>query len=91
MDLQTIKEKAMKIRAVNNPVRQDILNLLAGGNEMTVTDIMFRLRIDQAICSQHLRTLRDSGLVKSSKDGKYRRYKIKNKRLMDLYEAIRSI
>jgi len=56
-------------RAYDHPLRQKLLAHMNGG-EATVTELYKRLRIEQSVCSQHLRILRDAYLVKTRRDGK---------------------
>ena len=63
--------------ALGDPVRRRVLQLLAGG-EQSVGEIAVHLSafapISQPAVSQHLRTLRDAGLVAVRADGNRRLY-----------------
>ena len=45
---------------------------------------MERLDISQAAVSQHLKVLRDAGLVASNQEGRYRRYELRPEGLVEL-------
>lgn len=61
----------LKIRALNHPLRQQMLSLIKGSkNRMNVTDIYGKLRIEQSVTSQHLAILRRQGLVTTKRDGR---------------------
>lgn len=61
--------------ALADPTRRLLLERLAAG-ERTVTELAEGLAISQAAVSQHLRLLRDTGLVEVRHDGRYRRYRL---------------
>ena len=52
----------MALDAVGNPTRRAVLRLLQGG-ERTVGELTDALPVTQGAVSQHLRVLRDAGLV----------------------------
>lgn len=62
--------------ALADPTRRLLLERLAGG-ELTVTALADGLAISQAAISQHLRLLRDTGLVDVRQDGRHRIYRLR--------------
>ena len=60
--------KAELFQALGHPTRLAILELLQGG-ELTVTETLARLGMEQANVSQHLAILRGRHLVSTRKDG----------------------
>lgn len=68
------KKAARCYRAVNHKLRKDILEFIAE-EAKTVTAIYVHLRLEQSVASQHLRILRDAGLVTTRRDGKEIHYK----------------
>ena len=59
--------------ALADPTRRLLLERMAGG-ERTVTELAEGLAMSQAAISQHLRLLRETGLVEARIDGRFRRY-----------------
>jgi len=59
--------------AWDHKLRQHILYLCLE-REMCVTDLHIETRVDQATISQHLKILRDAGLIDRRRDGKYMYY-----------------
>jgi DNA-binding transcriptional ArsR family regulator len=55
-------------RAIADPTRRKILNLLRGGTH-TVGEIAVNFRTSRPAISKHLRLLRSAGLVATRKDG----------------------
>nr|WP_280265458.1 metalloregulator ArsR/SmtB family transcription factor [Nocardia wallacei] len=69
--------------ALANPTRRDILDLLLGG-ERTVGDIADRFDMARPSVSEHLRVLRECGLVGEDKRGRHRYYRVEPEPLHDL-------
>ena len=76
-----LKKGAMIIRAINHPLRQQILSLIHQEGRITVTQLYIRLRLEQSVVSQHLAILRKSGFVETQREGKFIYYKVDQDRL----------
>jgi len=61
--------------ALADPTRRHIVELLAGG-EQSAGDLARRFTLTQPAVSQHLRVLRDAGLVRARHDAQRRMYSI---------------
>jgi DNA-binding transcriptional ArsR family regulator len=61
------------LRAVASPVRREILWMIAE-RELPAGDIAAAARVTAPTVSEHLRVLRDAGLVTMRIDGSFRRY-----------------
>ncbi|HZV79931.1 MAG TPA: metalloregulator ArsR/SmtB family transcription factor [Candidatus Binatus sp.] len=61
--------------ALADPTRRRIVELLANG-ERSAGDLARRFTLTQPAISQHLRTLRDAGLVRTRPDAQRRMYSI---------------
>ncbi len=61
-------EKTM--RALADPVRREILNLLKRGR-LSAGDIVARFDITGAAISRHLSILKDADLIRDSREGKF--------------------
>lgn len=87
-EMYEFKKANSVYRALNHPLRQRLLFEIdqAGDRGMKVTPLYCKLRIEQSVCSQHLAILRDSGLVKTIRDGKFINYLVNHKRIEDLKE-----
>lgn len=62
-------------QAIAHPVRRQILDALAGG-DATVTDLAAPYEMSRPAVSQHLRVLREAGLVHEQRRGRHRVYQI---------------
>jgi DNA-binding transcriptional ArsR family regulator len=66
--------------AVADGTRRRLLDLLAGG-ERAVMDLVAAFRISQPAISQHLRVLREAGLVHARRQGRQRLYSLNPRQL----------
>jgi DNA-binding transcriptional ArsR family regulator len=73
--------------AVADPTRRRILDLLAAG-EQAVMDLVSCFRISQPAISQHLRVLRDVGLVRTRQEGRHRMYSLNPEQLRIVAEWV---
>jgi DNA-binding transcriptional ArsR family regulator len=64
------------LRAVAHPLRMQILEFIDQNTDINVNKIYNTLKLEQSITSQHLRVLRDAGLVIAHRDGKYIHYTV---------------
>ena len=60
-------------QALADPTRRGLLDLLRGG-EMAVNELASRFDVSLSAISQHLRILREAGLVRTRRAGRERRY-----------------
>ncbi|MDY7101805.1 MAG: metalloregulator ArsR/SmtB family transcription factor [Actinomycetota bacterium] len=68
-------QAAAALDAVGNPTRRAVLQLLKGG-ERTVRELTDALPVSQSAVSQHLRVLRDAGLLTVRAEGTRRLYAV---------------
>lgn len=65
-----IKKTHTIIRAINHKLRQSIIKLLEEADQLTVTEIYVKLRIEQSVASQHLAILRRANFLLTKREGK---------------------
>lgn len=70
-------------KALGNPVRFKIMKFLCDGTKC-VCKLNEEFKYSQANLSQHLRILKDAGLVKSEKVGLEMHYQIYNDKIKDI-------
>ena len=63
------------LKALSDPVRREILNLLKSGR-MSAGDIVDRFEISGAAISRHLSVLKDADLIRDKREGKYIYYEL---------------
>src|SRR5689334_17555980 len=84
LDFTKVKAAAMVLRAVKNRLRQKVLLLIDKNPGISVTRIYKELHLEQSVASQHLAILRQSGIVKTQREGKSIRYSAD-------YESIKAV
>lgn len=70
--------------ALSVPSRRKIMEILAQDGQMPATAISHRFRITPPAISQHLKTLRQAGLVTMQKNGQQRLYSINPNKMQEL-------
>jgi DNA-binding transcriptional ArsR family regulator len=78
---------ASTFRTLSDPTRLRILALLDEG-ESCVHDLCGRLAMNQPAVSHHLRTLRDTRLVRARRDGREVYYALDDRHVMDLVRLV---
>jgi DNA-binding transcriptional ArsR family regulator len=76
--------------AIAHPKRREILRMLAGG-ERTAGDVASRFSVTQPAISQHLKVLRETGLVHERRDGTRRLYSVRAEGLRDLNDFLADV
>jgi DNA-binding transcriptional ArsR family regulator len=72
-------------RAVSDPTRRQMLELLRE-RDRTVTELAEPFDMSQPAVSQHLRVLRDAGLVEVRKQGRHRVYRLDPLPLQEVFD-----
>jgi DNA-binding transcriptional ArsR family regulator len=78
-----VKAYAPALDALGDPTRREIMERLRGG-PLAVGEIAGGLPISRPAVSQHLRVLKEAGLVSKRKDGTRRLYRVEPNALADL-------
>ncbi len=78
-----LKAKTFKVFA--DPTRLRILELLREG-EFNVSTIMEKLGLKQSTVSQHLRMLKECGVVTSRKEGREIYYRLKSEKVIKILD-----
>ncbi len=73
-------------RALADPTRRAVYERLAGGDEITVADLTRDSGVTQGAVSQHLKTLKQAGLVSERPDGRRVFYRAQPKGLEPLFD-----
>jgi ArsR family transcriptional regulator len=75
-EVQRAEHSARVAKAVSHPLRLRIVAFLGAHGAQSVTGLASRLGVNQANVSQHLRILRDQGIVVNVRQGKIVRYAV---------------
>jgi len=74
--------------AIAEPRRRQIVDLLAGGKERAVAELVGALRLRQPAVSKHLRVLRGVRLVSVTRRGRQRVYRLNPVKLKPIHDWI---
>jgi DNA-binding transcriptional ArsR family regulator len=74
-------------RALADPTRRAIFERLTRG-EAAVKDLTERFHVSQPAVSQHLSALRDAGLVRERREGRFAYYRVEPKGLRPLVDWV---
>jgi len=85
IEVLELKKAALILRAINHPLRQQMLRLIHQNKKMTVTSIYVKLRLEQSVASQHLAILRKAGLVSTERQAKFIFYSVNYQRLTNIH------
>ena len=76
-----------RVAAASEPTRRRILHLVSG-REVTATEIAASFEMTRPAVSQHLRVLREAGLVRVRKDGTRRLYRADKEALAEVLRSL---
>lgn len=90
LDIEILERVAPIIRHAAHPLRLRILDFLhTAGPERTVSELIEVCGAGQSVVSQHLRILKDQGVLACRRDGSNVLYRIENPNVLLLLECIR--
>src|SRR5439155_4008611 len=76
--------------AISQPKRREILRLLAAG-ELSAGEVASRFSVTQPAISQHLKALKEAGLVAERRDGTRRLYSVRPEGMADLNDFLAEV
>jgi DNA-binding transcriptional ArsR family regulator len=91
LDLGDLKQAAKIFRAINHPLRLNLVRLIEEHGRLSVTQIYFKLRIEQSVASQHLAILREAEVLHANRDGKNIYYALNPSRLNAIIRSIQTL
>jgi DNA-binding transcriptional ArsR family regulator len=91
IDTELLKKSRRVLRAINHPLRQQIIQLIHASERMIVTEIYYKLKLEQSVASQHLAILRRENIVIAKREGKFIYYSVNYQRIKEIEENSRKI
>jgi len=76
------------LKCICEDTRFNVLELLQKNREMSVNDLVSKLKKDQPLISHHLKALKECKIVNSKENGKSTMYFISNKEISKLISEI---
>ena len=64
------------MKTLADPTRRAVFERIAAGGEVAATGLVKGSKVSQPAISQHLRALRDAGLVSERRDGRHVHYRV---------------
>jgi len=80
-------EYVVLLKALSDETRLKIIDMLSG-EELCACKILEKFSITQPTLSYHMKTLTDSGIIKSRRDGAWMKYTLNKKRIDELNEFL---
>ncbi len=74
------------MKMLADPTRRAVFERIAGEREVAATSLVKGLKVSQPAVSQHLRALRDAGLVAERREGRHIYYRPEPKGLAPLHD-----
>lgn len=91
LDYSTLKKAVLTLRAVNHPLRKEMMELLEQKRKMTVTEIYIKMRLEQSVASQHLAILRKADVLTTERDGKFIYYSLNASRIEEISALVEKL
>ena len=88
LDYSILKKAVMTLRAINHPLRRQMMEHIKAEGQITVTELFIKLRLEQSVVSQHLAILRKVGVLETNRDGKYIFYSLNEPRINEISNLI---
>ena len=88
LDEKDIEFEAEVFKAMADPCRLKILSLLREG-ELCVCEIIVGVDRPQSSTSHHLSILKDAGLIKERKDGRWSRYRLSEGAVIEMLNLVK--
>ena len=85
LDIGKIEKVAFILKAIGNPLRIGIINILKINDELSVTEISRQLDAEQSLVSHNLLNMKHKGILESRREGKNIYYRLK---LMEVLKVI---
>jgi DNA-binding transcriptional ArsR family regulator len=73
-DMKKVTNASVVLRALKNSTRERIFKVIQEHPGIKVTELYVKLNIEQAVASQHLAILRQSGIVRTKREGRMIHY-----------------
>lgn len=76
------------LKMLSEPVRIEIVKVLAVGGRMDIGSITEKLPQDRSVTSRHLSAMHDVGLLTAEKEGRHKMYELDGRYVLDQLEGM---
>ena len=87
---EKLQYSTLLMRALAHPLRLKILEFIDQNGNIHVQQIYNSLKLEQSITSQHLRIMREAGVLNAKKEGKFSFYSIDYETVERAHNAVRN-
>src|SRR4051812_26907765 len=87
--MSTAAQVTMVARTLADPTRRAVFERIAREGEVAATSLVKGSKVSQPAVSQHLRALREAGLVSERRQGRHIHYRVAPKGLVPLIDWLR--
>ena len=91
IDYVTLKKAVMTLRAINHPLRRQMMEIMKEQGQIIVTELFIKMRLEQSVVSQHLAILRKVGVLNTKRDGKFIYYSLNEPRINEIAGLIHEL
>jgi ArsR family transcriptional regulator len=77
------------LKAVSHPARMAIVEMIIEHKVMNVTDIYSKMKIEQAVASQHLSVLKQKGVLICERSGKNSYYQLRQPLFAEMIKIVK--
>ncbi len=88
LDIEQIEKVESRLKSIAHPMRISIIELLHQKEKLSVTEIYKHFKIEQAAASNHLKILKENGVLQSRRDGQKIIYSVNTKSLTGIIDCI---
>lgn len=91
LSIEMIQKMAETLKVIAHPTRLSILRMLKKEGSLSVSEIQSKLACDceQSMLSHHLIKMKDRGVLKSDKTGKFISYSLVNENICKIFDCIK--
>ena len=92
LSIERIQKMAETLKVIAHPTRLSILRLLKKEGSLSVSEIQTKLACDceQSMLSHHLIKMKDKGVLKSDKSGKFISYSLVNDNICKIFDCMKN-
>ena len=91
IEASEIKNTAILLRAIEHPLRQKILHFISSNEQVFVTEVHTKFKIEQSVASDHLGILRDAKLVVANRKGRFIYYSVNREEINRLHQLLENL
>ena len=91
VDASKLSKAADILKSIAHPGRMAILELLCKSGEANVSQIIDHVGLEQSVVSNHLRLMKDRGVLEHRREGKMVFYTLKIKKMANIIECMETM